>query len=118
MDVTLEIHGGRGDELQIFEAELREDLEEQGIQVDFTVADPEPGALGAMEIITFLTDELMLPVLVQMISDYVSQRIHQPDGADLKARITRTDLPDGTKHTELTVEGSAKDVATVLKELR
>ncbi|WUD70266.1 hypothetical protein OG937_46025 [Streptomyces sp. NBC_00510] len=118
MDVVVKIEGGRADELRRIETAVREELEEQGVQVDRSVTEVEKGALGAMEVLQFFGENAMLPVLVQMLYDHVVQRLREPDGAALKVHVIRTDFPDGTRRSELTLEGEAKEIATVLKELR
>ncbi|WP_186356573.1 hypothetical protein [Streptomonospora sp. PA3] len=118
MDVVLEIEGGRTDELHIAELAVREKLEEQGVQVDLTAREVEQGALGGLEVLQFFGENLLLPVLVQMIYEYVTQRLEEPDGSDLKAYLVRTELPDGARRTEITLEGEAKDVSAILKELK
>ncbi|MFB6961157.1 hypothetical protein ACFCYB_30165 [Streptomyces sp. NPDC056309] len=118
MDVVVKIEGVQADELRRIETAVREELEEQGVQVDRSVTEVEQGALGAMEVLQFFGENVMLPVLVQALYDHIVQRLREPDGAALKVHAIRTDLPDGTRRSELSLEGEAKEVATVLKELR
>lgn len=117
MDIVVTIEGGQPDELRRTETAVREELEEQGVQVDRSVAEVEQGALGAMEVLQFFGENVMLPVLVQALYEHFTQRLRDPDGAALKVHAVRVDLPDGTRRSEITLEGEAKDVATVLKDL-
>ncbi|WP_330231649.1 hypothetical protein OHA40_03615 [Nocardia sp. NBC_00508] len=118
MDVVVKIEGGRADELRRIETAVREELEEQGFQVDRSVTEIEQGALGAVEVLQFFGENVMLPVLVQALYDYVVYRLREPDGDTVEVHAIRTDLPDGTRRSELTLVGEAKGVAAVLEELR
>ncbi|GAB2996451.1 hypothetical protein LWP59_18465 [Amycolatopsis acidiphila] len=117
MDIVVTIEDGQPDELRRIETAVRDELQEQGVQVDRAVTEVEQGALGALEVLQFVGENVMLPVLVQALYDYVVKRLREPDGDALKIHAARTDLPDGTRRCELTVEGEAKEVAAALEEL-
>ncbi|MFD7838666.1 hypothetical protein [Streptomyces sp. NPDC059761] len=118
MDVVLKIEGGRADELGSLEKAVKTELRAQGVRTVRTVSEVEQGALGAVEVLQFVGENVMLPVLLQSLYDYVTQRLREPKRTNLKFQAVRTDLPDGTRRTELTLEGEAKDVAAALKELQ
>ncbi|WBB69080.1 hypothetical protein [Micromonospora sp. WMMD812] len=118
MEVVVKIEGGRADELGSLERAVKTDLRAQGVRTVRTVGQVEQGALGAREVLQFVGESVMLPVLLQSLYDYVTQRLREPRRANLKFHAVRADLPDGTRRTELTLEGEAKDVATALKELQ
>ncbi|MEU4117817.1 hypothetical protein AB0F71_25395 [Kitasatospora sp. NPDC028055] len=118
MDVVVKIEGGRPDELGSLENALKTELRTLGIRTVRTVGEVDQGALGAVEVLQFVGENVMLPVLLQSLYDYVTQRLREPRRMNLKFQAVRTDLPDGTRRTELTMEGEAKDVAAVLKELQ
>jgi hypothetical protein len=76
------------------------------------------GALGAVEVLQFLGEDVALPVLLAALQQYVTERLRGPRRGGLRFEAVRTDLPDGTRRTELTMEGQPKDIATALKELQ
>lgn|SRR4051812_30971661 len=118
MDVVVEIEGGRADELGSLEKALKAELRTQGIRTVRTVGEVQQGALGAVEVLQFVGENVLLPVLLQSLYDYVTQRLREPRRVNLRFHAVRTDLPDGTRRTELTLEGEAKDIAAALKELQ
>ncbi|QUQ68317.1 hypothetical protein [Kutzneria sp. CA-103260] len=118
MDVIVTIESGRDNELRRIETAVRSELQGQGIQIDRAVTEIKQGGLGVLEVLQFVGENVMLPVLLQALYDYVVKRLREPDGDTLKIQAVRTDLPDGTRSCELTVEGDAKEVAEVLKELQ
>lgn len=118
MDIVVTIEGGRADELGSLERAVKNKLRAQGVRTVRTVSEPERGALGAVEVLQFLGENVALPVFLQVLYEYASQRLGQPKRADLKVHAVRTDLPDGTRRTEIVFEGKAKDIAAALKELQ
>jgi hypothetical protein len=117
MDIAVQIADGQADELRRIDTAVRAKLQAHDVQVDRVVAELEQGALGVSEVLQFLGENVLLPVVVQALYDHVSKRLRQPGGDDLKVVLTRTDLPDGARQAHLTLEGEARDVAAVLKEL-
>ncbi|GAA0479503.1 MULTISPECIES: hypothetical protein [Streptomyces] len=118
MDVVVTIEGGRADELGSLERAVKNKLKPQGVRTVRTVSEVQQGALGAVEVLQFLGENVALPIVLQALYDYTAQRLWQPKRADLKIHAVRTDLPDGTRRTELILEGKAKDVTAALKELQ
>ncbi|MEV0601780.1 hypothetical protein AB0I82_21100 [Streptomyces sp. NPDC050315] len=118
MDIVVNIEGGRADELGSLERAVKNKLKAQGVRTVRTVSEVEQGALGAVEVLQFMGENVLLPVFLQALYEYASQRLGQPKRADLKVSAVRTDLPDGTRRTEIVFEGKAKDVAAALKELQ
>ncbi|WEH43113.1 hypothetical protein OG233_28345 [Streptomyces sp. NBC_01218] len=117
MRILLSIEGGLADELGTLERTLKQDLRRQGVRSVRTTTEVEQGALGAVEVLQFLGEDVALPTLLAALQQYVTERLRGPRRGGLKIEVARTDLPDGTRRSELTVEGQAKDVAAVLKEL-
>jgi hypothetical protein len=118
MDIVLTIDGGRFDELRRIETAIRDELQERDLRVGRAAAEVEPGALGALEVLQFVGENVFLPMLVQTVYDYVVKRLREPDGETVKVLLTRTDLPGGARRCELAIEGNAKEVAAALEELR
>ncbi|MFD4636289.1 hypothetical protein ACFWN2_03175 [Lentzea sp. NPDC058436] len=117
MDIAVRVMDGQADELRRIDTSLRTRLEAHDIQIDRVAEAPRPGDLGVLEVLQFLGENVLIPVVVQALYDHVSKRLRQPGGSDLKVVVTRTDLPGDARRTHLTVEGEARDVAAVLKEL-
>ncbi|MFE1951122.1 hypothetical protein ACFW9D_11705 [Streptomyces sp. NPDC059524] len=118
MEVVVSIKGGQGDELGLLERTLKQQLAPQGIRVVRTVSPAPQGALGATDVLQFLGENVALPVLVQEVSAYVKQRFWPARGRQVECELIRTDLPDGTRRTQLIVKGEPKDAAATLKELQ
>ncbi|MFC7220070.1 hypothetical protein ACFQLX_18145 [Streptomyces polyrhachis] len=118
MRIALSVEGGRDDELEALELAVAEELREEGVRTARSTGEVEPGALGAEEILLFVGTNVLLPVTLTALYDYVKARLRGPQHAGLRFHLVRTDLPDGTRRIELTAEGEAQDVAAVLKELQ
>lgn len=118
MRILLSIEGGLADELGTLERAVKDDLRRQGVRTVRTTGEVEQGALGAVEVLQFLGENVALPVVLAALHQYVTDRLRGPRRGGLKFEVVRTDLPDGTRRTELTMEGEPKDVAAALKELQ
>ncbi|MBM7052573.1 effector-associated constant component EACC1 [Streptomyces durocortorensis] len=116
MDILVEIEGGQGDELRVLERALREDPDLYRARVSRSAGEVEPGALGAEAVIQFIGENVLLPALLTAIYDHLTARRRTRSGMDLKATVARTDLPDGTRRVELTLEGPASEVVEAARK--
>jgi hypothetical protein len=110
MEIVIEVSGGQDDEL----ARIQDDLHERGgIAGGRVVRSPatiREGTLGVEQILIFAGQNVALPLLVQALYDYLKSRRRTRSAANLKMTLARTDLPDGARRVELTLEGAAEDV--------
>ncbi|MFD7111778.1 hypothetical protein ACFWAF_16465 [Streptomyces microflavus] len=118
MRILLSIEGGLADELGTLERAVKDGLRHRGVRTSRTTGEVEQGALGAVEVVQFLGENVALPVVLAALQQYVTERLRGPRRNGLTFQVVRTDLPDGTRRTELTVEGQPKDIATALTELQ
>jgi hypothetical protein len=116
MDIVVELEGGQEDELQGLETALREDPGLHRARVSRSAREVEPGALGAEVVLQFLGENVLLPVMLSAIYDHLTARRRTRSGANLKATVIRTDLPDGTRRVELTLEGPASEVVEAARK--
>lgn len=117
MEVAIEVSGGPDNELeQVRDALMGEDL--QGAQVVLRRQAIAEGALGAEEILIFLGQNVALPLAVQALYDYLTRRRRAVNASRLRITLARTDLPDGSRRVEVTIDGPADEVVkAVCKEL-
>ncbi|MEV4846902.1 hypothetical protein AB0K20_27245 [Micromonospora matsumotoense] len=97
------------DEL-VAEPELRD------ARVRLLHAAPEPGTLGAAEVLEFIGQDVLLPVVIQAAYDWFQARRRARSGGDTTVTVTLTDSPDGTREVKIEASGTAEDVIAVLRQ--
>ncbi|MEU1607664.1 effector-associated constant component EACC1 [Micromonospora matsumotoense] len=97
------------DEL-VAEPELRD------ARVRLLHAAPEPGTLGAAEVLEFIGQDVLLPVVIQAVYDWFQARRRARPGGDTTVTVTLTDSPDGTREVKIEASGTAEDVIAVLRQ--
>lgn len=115
MHVTLSFDGDApADEL--FE-ELTSTPDLRGAEVRRLHEEPEAGTLGLLEVVEFVGQDVMLPMLVNAVYDYLKSRMLGTGAGRLEVTMTRTDLPGGERQVQVTAEGSEDAVAKIVEIL-
>ncbi len=117
MQVLIDVSGGQDDELERLLESLQAD-DMVGAKVGLQRQPVRDGSLGAEQVLIFLGQNVALPLLVQALYDYLTSRRRTAAASRLRIVLSRTDLPGGARHTEVTAEGPANEVIqAVRKEL-
>jgi hypothetical protein len=104
VNVVVSFHGG-DDAVTELDASLRSNPALADVRVRRGRAEIRPGQLGAGEVLTFLATDVALPVVLTAIYDFFKARRRSRPAEQARVVLTRTDLPDGTRQTELRLEG-------------
>ncbi|MEU1755527.1 hypothetical protein ABZ436_23100 [Micromonospora matsumotoense] len=96
--------------------ELAADPELRDARVRLLHASPEPGTLGVAEVLEFVGQDVLLPVVIQAVYDWFQTRRSARQGGDTTVTVTLTDGPDGTREVKIEASGSAEDVIAVLRQ--
>lgn len=100
--------------------DLRDDLvadpELRDARVRLIHRAPEPGTLGAAEVLEFIGQDVLLPVVIQAVYDWFQARRGARRGGDTTVTVTLTDSPDGTREVKIEASGTAEDVIAVLQQ--
>ncbi|MFD0579670.1 hypothetical protein [Dactylosporangium darangshiense] len=86
-----------------------------GVEVRRGRAGVGAGELGAGEVVTFLATDVTLPLVLNAIYDFFKARRRSRPAERARVVLTRTDLPDGTRRTEMTLDGPAEAVVAAVR---
>lgn len=75
------------------------------------------GQLGATEVLTFVTSNVILPLVLAAIYDFFRDRRRSRPAERPRVVLTRTDLPDGYRRVELNIEGPQKAVVELARTM-
>jgi hypothetical protein len=116
MQVRVEVYGGADDELGQLERWLRSARTFDQLEVARGRAEIGPGELGAIEVLIFVATDVLLPLAVQGIYDFLRHRRRIRHSDDIRVRLTRTDLADGRRMVELDVEGTVDATVAMVRD--
>lgn len=75
-----------------------------------------PDELGAVEVLVFVATDVLLPVAIQVLYDYVRDRRRVSPGRPVQVTLTRVDHPDGAREVELDAEGPPDAVIAMVRD--
>lgn len=116
MRVRVEVSGGADDELGQLEQWLHSDRDLDVLEVQRGRAEIGSGELGAAEVLLFVASDVMLPMAVEALYDFVRSRRRVRPADNVRLRLTRVDLPDGGRVVELEVDGSAEAAVAMVRD--
>ncbi|GAB3835739.1 hypothetical protein ACFPIJ_33630 [Dactylosporangium cerinum] len=70
--------------------------------------------LGTAEVVELIATDVLLPMVVQALYDFLSSRVRR-GSETAKIVVTRTDLPDGERRVEITLDGSSEAAVEVVR---
>ncbi|MEU4426684.1 hypothetical protein AB0F81_39190 [Actinoplanes sp. NPDC024001] len=95
------------------EAFLRQDPRMDDVPVERGRPSVPSTSLGAVEVLEFIATNVSLGVLANVLYDFLRRR---RGGPQARLRLTRTDLPDGTRHVEIDLSGSPEAVEQIVRK--
>jgi hypothetical protein len=114
--VVVNIDGGGNDVVTQLDGSLRSNPKLAGVEVRRGRAEVRPGDLGVGDVLTFLATDVTLPLVLSAIYDFLKARLRSRPAERVRVGLKRTDLPDGTRQTEMTLEGPADVVVAAVQK--
>lgn len=114
--VVVDVDGGAGDVVSQLDGSLRSDPRLAGVDIQRGRAEVRQGDLGGHDVLTFLATDVMLPLVLSAIYDFFKARLRSRPGERVRVRLRRTDLPDGTRQTELALDGPGDVVLAAVRQ--
>ncbi|WP_144420178.1 effector-associated constant component EACC1 [Micromonospora haikouensis] len=115
MRLLIDVRGGESDENRRVVSVLAADPRTRQARVRTIFPPPRPETLGAAEVIEFVGQNVLLPLTVQALYDYLKSRWGGRAGQQISVTITRTDLPDGARHETVSISGDVDAVVAALR---
>ena len=100
-------------ELADLQAFLRQDPRLDDVRLERGRPAVPPGTLGVAEVLEIVATNVGLGLVANALWDYMRTRLRRPG---TRLMLTRTDLPDGTRHTEVDFSGSAEAAEQIVRD--
>jgi hypothetical protein len=114
MRVVMDVDGSGGVVTQLH-ADLRRRPGLAQVDVRRGRAEVGEGELGAGEVLTFLATEVSLPLVLNAVYDFFRDRRRSQRAEQVRVRLTRTDLPDGTRTVDFELHGPADAAVSAVR---
>src|SRR5262245_47528890 len=113
--IRVEIAEGRSDDVRRLEQALRDDVRLDSLAVERERVEIPPDELGAVEVLVFVATNVLLPLAIQVIYDYVKNRHRTSPGQSMRVRLVRVDHPNG-RAVEVNVDGPPDAVIAMIRD--